>query len=296
MGSLLDKIDIILISTIRMSVPITLAAVAGVFSARAGIMALGLEGMMLAGAFCAALGSYIAGNVLIGLLAGIIGGVIISLFHGILTIRYKVDHVISGIGLNLLASGITTVLLQTIWGNRGNSPEVNSISPIHIPILGEISPLVCVMILVVILSWIVIFKTTFGLRLRMVGEHPKAASTVGINVNRVKYISVIITGILAGLSGAYLSIDHVNLFVREMTAGRGYIAVVVNILGRYNPVGALGGGLLFGFADSIQLVLSGDNIPGQLIQMIPYIVTLLVLMFAVRYIRPPAGLGKNVED
>lgn len=296
MESFLSNIGIIFLSTIRMSVPITLAAVAGVFSARAGIMALGLEGMMLAGAFGAALGSYVTGSAFIGILTGICAGVIISLLHGILTIKYHVDHVISGIGLNLLASGVTTVLLQIIWGNRGNSPEVSSIKSINIPLLGQISPIVCVMILVVIVSWIVIFKTTFGLRLRMVGEHPKAASTVGINVKSVKYISVIITGILAGLGGAYLSIDHINLFVREMTAGRGYIAVVVNILGRYNPVGALFGGLLFGFADSIQLVLPGNKIPGQLVQMVPYIVTLLVLMFAVRYVSPPAGLGKNVEE
>lgn len=285
------KIIPILISTLNMSVPLILAALGGVISVRSGIMALGLESMMMTGAYCAVLGSYSSGNVWIGILCGMAGGALIGFFHGILSIRYKVNQVISGIGLNLLALAATTLLMQLLWGNKGSSPQVASLEQ------GVLkSPIFYIMILVVIGEWILLFKTRFGLRLRMVGENPKAAASIGLPVTKIKYIGVTVCGILAGLGGSYLSVDHLNMFVRDMTAGRGYIAVVITILARYNPPMVVLWALVFGFCDAVQINLQGYGIPSQLISTMPYIVTLLMLAFGVRHITPPAGVGKHVDD
>lgn len=305
-GGIFNNLEAILVSTIRMSIPLILAAVGGSFSARCGVMALGLEGMLLSGAFSAVCGSYYSGSPWIGLLCGMLGGLVIGLLHGVLTTKYKVDHIISGIGLNLFTISFTTLFLQLVWGNRGNSPTVNVLPRISIkgvenipflgPILTDQSMFFYLTIIIVIFSWILIFKTPFGLRLRMVGENPEAARSVGINVKKVRYLGVSICGILCGLGGAYLSIDHLNLFVREMTAGRGYISVVINILGRFNPLGIVGSSFLFGFAEAIQMTLQGGKIPDQIVQMIPYLVTILVLALGVKHIKPPAGMGKNIDD
>ncbi len=302
---ILNQLPGVLSSMLFMSIPLILAALGGVFSVRAGIMALGLESMILTGAFTAVVGSYFSGNAWIGLLCGILGGMFFGLCHGILSIRYKVNQVISGIGLNLLATASTTLLMQIIWGNKGSSASVSSISTRltflkDVPILGDIfekqSILLVITILLVVLGWILLFKTPFGLQLRMVGENPKAASSVGIPVKRMKYIGVLICGALAGMAGAYLSIDNLNLFVRDMSASRGYIAVAIAILARYNPLSVLVCGGLFGLCDAIQIYAQGYGIPAQLVQMIPYIVTLVVLTVGVKNIQPPAGVGKYEDE
>lgn len=303
--NILNQLPGILSSMLFMSIPLILAALGGVFSVRAGIMALGLESMILTGAFTAVVGSYFSGNAWIGLLCGIIGGMFFGLCHGILCIRYKVNQVISGIGLNLLATSATTLLMQIIWGNKGSSESVESIPTRlsflkNIPIIGDIfatqSILLVFTIILVILGWILLFKMPFGLRLRMVGENPKAASSVGIPVKKMKYIGVLICGALAGMAGAYLSIDNLNLFVRDMSASRGYIAVAIAILSRYNPIGVLVFGGLFGLTDAIQIYAQGYGVPSQLVQMIPYIVTLVVLTFGVKNIQPPAGVGEHDDE
>lgn len=286
---------ILLVSTIRMSTPITLAAVGGTFSARSGTMALGLEGFMLMGAWGAALGSYLTQNAFAGLFVGILTALIFSFLFGVFTIRFHVNQVICGIGFNIFASGFTASMTQMIWGTRANSDQVPILARIHVPGLGDLSVLIPIMLIVVAVSWFYLFKTPSGLRMRIVGESAHTADSIGIKVNRYKYAGILISGALCGMAGSFLSIDHVNMFVREMTAGRGFIAVAVNILGRYNPVGALGGGLLFGFADSLQLVIPSSMAPGQLLQMIPYIVTLFVIIFAVRYVSTPAGIGEVLE-
>lgn len=305
MTGILQNFNAILVSTIVMSVPLIFAAVGGVFSVRSGIMALGLESMMMTGAFTAVLGSYYSGNVAVGFLCGMLGGMLIGFLHGILSIRYKVNQVISGIGLNLLALAATTLLMQLIWNNRGSSPQVASVSysmefmnviPVIGPLLGKLSINTYVMIAVVAGGWFLLFQTQFGLRLRMVGENPKAAGTMGIRVHAMKYMGVLICGMLAGFGGAYLSLDHLDMFVRDMTAGRGYIAVVIAILSRYNPVGVLFCALLFGFCDAIQIYLQGQGIPSQLIQMLPYVVTLLILTFGVKHIHAPEGVGKYDDE
>ncbi len=279
------------LATLNMSVPLILAGLGGVISVRCGIMALGLESMMMAGAFFAVLGSFFTGNVWLGILCGVFGGMVLGFLHGLLCVRYKVNQVISGIALNLLVLAVTTLLMQLLWSSKASSPQVASFEQ---GVLG--SPLFYIMLAAVASEWIILFKTRFGLRLRMVGENPKAAASMGIAVHKIKYTGVLVCGLLAGLGGAYLSVDHLNMFVRDMTAGRGYIAVVIMILARYHPVMVVGCGLLFGACDAIQINLQGMGVPSQLIQTIPYVVTLLVLTFGVKKITPPAGVGKHEDD
>lgn len=287
----MNQILSIFTSTFSMSVPLILAALGGVISVRSGIMALGLESMMTMGAFCGVLGSYYTGNVAAAIFCGVAGGALFGLCHGILSVRYKVNQVISGIGLNLLAVAATTLLMQLIWNNKGSSPQVASIKQ------GVLtSPITFIMLAAVAAEYFVLFRTRFGLRLRMVGENPKAAATVGLPVHRIKYIAVVCCGMLAGLGGAYLSIDHLDMYVRDMSAGRGYIAVAIMILARYNPIMVVLCALIFGFSDAVQISLQGYGVPSQIMAMIPYIVTLLVLAFGVRQITPPAGVGAHDDE
>ena len=189
--------------------------------------------------------------------------------------------------------------MQVIWGNKGTSPMVNDVTGTiggPIPIISSQSFNFVVMAAVVAVGWVVLFKTRYGLRLRMVGENPKAASAVGLRVHTLKYSGVILCGALAGYGGAFLSLDQLNMFVRDMTAGRGYIAVAIAILGRYDPVRIVPCALLFGFCDAVQIYLQGQGVPSQLIQMLPYAATILVLAFGVKHIQPPAGVGRHESD
>lgn len=299
MDILLTYLIPILGSTVYSATPLILTSVGGAFSVRSGVMALGLESMMMCGAFCGVVGSYYSGSVVVGFLCGILGGMLIALLHAFLCVNYKVNQVISGIGLNLLATAATTLLMQIVWGNKGTSEMVASVGGTlggSIPILRDQSVNFFVMVAVVAIGWVVLFKTRYGLRLRMVGENPKAASAVGLNVRGLKYSGVLICGALAGYGGAFLSLDQLNMFVRGMTAGRGYIAVAINILGRYNPVNIVWCALLFGFCDAVQIYLQGQGIPAQLIQMLPYVVTLIVLAVGVKHIQAPAGVGRHETD
>lgn len=285
------NIEMILISTVRMSIPLAVAAFGSIFCEKAGIISLVLEGMMLSGAFAGVCGTFYSGNVWIGVLCGIGAGALVGGMHALLSIRYKVNQVISGVGLNLLTAAATTLTMQLIWGNRGNSPQVKGI-PKFTGILEGQSVMTFVAVVLAVLVWWVIKKSRYGLRIAMVGENPEAARTLGLSVNTLKYTGVLICGGLCGLAGSYLSLDHLNLFVREMTAGRGYIAYVVAIFGRYHPGGALLGALVFGFFDALQINLQGNGIPPQFFVVLPYVITLFVITFAVKNIRQPEGLGK----
>ncbi len=228
-------------ATIRIAVPIVFAAIGGVFSERAGVINLGLEGMLLGGAFAATLGSYLTGNPYVGILFAIIAGAAIAWLLGILTLRYRANHVVCGVGINILMLGATSWLMQIIWGSRGTSDNVTGLSELpipglkSIPILGRLfgshNILVYLMFVTVIFSWFLLYKTTFGLRLRMIGEHPEAADTLGIKVRLIQYSSLIFSGVLCGLGGAYLSIGQLNWFSMNMSAGRGYMALAANIFG-----------------------------------------------------------------
>lgn len=294
-----------LVAMIRMATPIALAAMGGTFSERSGVINIGLEGMILTGAFSGVVGSYYTGNPWVGVLFAVVFGSIVASIFALFTVKFKANHVVAGVGLNIFALGMTTWLMQVLWGSRGVTPDVNGISKISIPLLNRIpvvdkllanhSPFVYITFALIIGGWYLLFKTPLGLRIRMTGERPEAADTLGINVSRIKYLSVILSGALSGLGGAYLSLGYLNMFSRNMSAGRGYMALAANIFGQWNPLGGLGASFLFSFSEAVQLRLQSINlnIANQLIQMIPYVITIVVLAGAVIKSRPPAALGEH---
>ncbi|HLV09415.1 MAG TPA: ABC transporter permease, partial [Halanaerobiales bacterium] len=250
-----------LAAAIRMATPIALAAMGGAFSERSGIINIGLEGMILSGAFAAVCGSYYTGNPWLGVLFAIVVGGLMALLFAVFTINFKADHVVAGVGLNILALGATTWLMQVLWKSRGTSPSVTGLKEISIPLLNRIpvidrllgtqSPLVYIMFVLVIAGWVLMFKTPLGLRIRMTGEHPEAADTLGINIKKIQYFSVVLSGALSGIGGAYLSLGQLNWFSMDMSAGRGYMALAANIFGQWNPLGGLGASFLFSFTDAV---------------------------------------------
>jgi simple sugar transport system permease protein len=294
-------IPVVLSSTLRMAVPLILAATGGSFSMRSGVSDLGSEGMMLAGSFFGVWGAFLSGNAWIGVLFGMVFGALFSLVHGLMHITYRVNATISGMCVNLLGMAVTPLMLDVIWGMNGKSPQVRGFTPLRwnwlmrIPIVGDIlgsqSILFYLAVVLSVLGWIFMFKTSKGLRMRTVGENPQAASTVGLNVPAYKYFGVIMSGVFCGMGGAYLSLAQLNLFVEGMSAGRGYIAVVINAFGRYNPIGVMLGSIFFGFFASLQTIFQ-DVLPSQLVMMVPYLITLLVITFGIRKSAAPAGVGK----
>ncbi|MDY0235625.1 MAG: ABC transporter permease [Gudongella sp.] len=300
-----DLILSILASTLRRAVPLLLASLGGTFSMRAGVIDLGLEGMMLAGAFFGVMGANITGSAWMGLLIGVLFGMIFSLLHAVLHVSYKVNGSISGMVINLLAAAVTPLMLNEYFGMSGKSSMVESFTnphwewldniPIIGPILGGQNILFYLSIILVAISWVFLYKSKFGLRMRMVGENPEAASAVGLNVKAYKYFGVLMSGCFAGLGGVYLSLGQMNLFVENMTAGRGYIAVVINAFGRFNPLGSFIGSIFFGFFDAVQTVFQ-SFFPSQLVMMTPYLVTIIVILFGLKSGRSPAGTGKHIEN
>lgn len=298
----------LIVSTLRMSIPLLIAGMGAVYASRSGMMAMGVESMMLFGAFGGVFTSYLTGNVLLGFLTGMVCGAAVGLLFGLLTVRFRLNQVIAGVGLNLFMGAITTVLMEVVWKSSGNSPQVASLTQaVRVPLLADI-PVVgtifsslsvnfYIALVLLVITQYVVFHTPFGLRLRMVGENPTAANTLGIPVRGYKYTAMLICGGCAGLAGAYLSLDQLNMFVQDMTAGRGFIVLVMMALGKYTPVGTVLAALLFGFADALQINLQQTfDVPSQLVQMMPYIVTILVLTFGVKHVKGPAGTGKLPEE
>ena len=294
-------------SAIRMATPIAFAALGGIFSERAGIINIGLEGMMLTCAFSAVAATHFLGNPWIGVLFGLLVGALLGLLHGLITIKFSGNQIVSGTGINILALGLTAFMSQVIWGSRGASEAVQGIDPISIPLIKDIpiigdiigvhSPFVYILIISVAISYIILFKTPFGLRIRAVGEHPAAADTAGVNVFRTKYYCLIISGILAGLGGAFLSLGHLNLFAWGMTGGRGFIALAAMIFGGWMPLGAFGASLLFGLSDALQMRLQTLGIlPPQIVLTIPYILTIIVLAGAIGRVTPPSNYKPYVRE
>ncbi len=273
-----------LAQTVRITVPYSLASLGGVYSERGGVVNIALEGIILNGAFCATVGTYYTGSPLFGVICGIAGGLLTALIHAVVSIHIKADQIISGIAINLFAVGITKFVLEILFHSSSNSPRIVGLPHIKLgfienqPDVAHLlgNPLVLVTIFIVIASQLIIFKTRFGLRLRSVGENPEAADTVGISVTLYRYYGVLISGVLAGLAGAWLAFDQ-HSFTDGMSAGRGYIALAAMIVGKWNPLGAAAACLLFGFAESLQIQLQGGGLPTQFIQMIPYIATIVVL-------------------
>lgn len=286
---------VFLAQAIRIAMPYFFAAAGGVLSERVGIIGLSLEGFMLTGAFCTVLGSYYSGNPWVGLLCGITGGMAAALILAVATIRFRADQVVGGIAINLLAIGATRFFLRLFFNSSSNSPRVVGFG-------GEQTAgglfatfgnqLVWLGLIALPLLGLVLYRTPFGLRLRAVGEHPQAARSLGVSVNRIRYIGVILSGALAGLGGAYLASDQ-HQFTDGMTAGRGFIALAAVIFGRWDPMRVALACLLFAAAETFQIQLQGlQLVPSQFVEMIPYLLTIIALAGVVGRATPPAALGK----
>lgn len=294
----------VLAATIRISTPLIFGGIGGVFSERSGIMNLGIEGTMLISACAAALISLETNNAWMGVLGGMFVGMLVGLLHAFMCIRFKANQTVVGTGINIFATGITPMILQAYWGNPGSTPAVPGLRNISIPFLSDIpvigpllgnqNPLTYIALILVPVATFVLFKTRLGLRIRSVGEHPRAADTAGINVFALQYLSVGLCGALAGLGGAYLSLCQVSMFVKGMTSGRGFMAMAAMIFGKWHPVGVLGASLLFAFADALQMSLqaSGLNISSDLLMCAPYVLTIIALAGFVGKAVAPAQDGK----
>ena len=289
-------------STIRLATPLVLAALGGLFSERSGVINIALEGKMLAGAFTAAAVTYAADQKLhlgnaspwVGLLGGLVAGLFIAVIYAVSCIKFKADQVVSGAAINILMIGIPGFLSGAFFLSSGSTPQLpkDHLLP-QSPLIIAIAVLVLVAV-----TWYVLYKTPFGLRLRAVGEKPEAADAAGVSVSGMRYSGVLIAGILAGIGGAYLSIGQSSLFTRNMTAGRGFIALAALIFGKWRPVQTLLACLLFGFTEAVSIQMqgavklpSGEDIPVQFIQMVPYVLTIVVLAGFIGSSRPPRALG-----
>jgi simple sugar transport system permease protein len=289
---------VFLAQTLRIAIPYLFAASGGVLSERAGLVALGLEGYMLGGAFCGAVASYYSGNPWVGLVGAVAGGVAIALLYAVTAIRFRADQVVVGVAINLLVTGATRFFLRLAFHSSSNSPRVSGFgveqSGTGVRSLAT-NPLIWLGILAVVVVGWVLYRTPFGLRLRAAGEHPAAAVSVGVRVNRVRYTAAALSGGLAALGGAYLALDQ-HQFSAEMTAGRGFIALAATIFGRWDPLRAALACLLFAAADALQIQLQGAQvIPSQFVEMIPYALTIIALAGVVGRAVPPAALGKVME-
>jgi general nucleoside transport system permease protein len=294
-------------SSLLRAVPIALAALSGIMCERSGVVNIGIEGMMLTGAFCAALFGSLAGNVWMGLLAAMLGGTVMSALLAVLAIRYKVDQIIAGTAINILATGLTSYLSTRYLQPNPALNRPPTFAPLAIPGLASIPIIgpvifthsfpVYLTLILVISIFIMLFYTRWGLRTRAVGEHPMAADTLGVNVFRIRYVNVLLGGTVAGLGGAYLVLASVARFDQLMTAGKGFIGLAAMIFGKWNPIGAFGASLIFGFADALQtrLAILAVPIPSQFLLMAPYLVTIIVLAGVVGQSRAPAADGRPYE-
>jgi ABC-type uncharacterized transport system permease subunit len=286
-----------LAQTIRIAIPYLFAAAGGALAERAGIVSLTLEGFMLGGAFGAVLGAHYTGSAWIGLVVGIWWGLMLGTVHAVASIRFKADQIVVGVAINLFAVGITRFFLQLAFGSSSNSPRITGFDS---PARGSATafltnPLVWLGLLVMPALNVVIGKTRFGLRVRAVGEHPLAAASVGVPVNRVRYAAVLASGALAALGGVYLALDQ-HQFTDSMTAGRGFIALAAVIFGRWHPLRAGLACLLFAAAETLQIQLQAAQlIPSQFVAMIPYVLTIVAVAGVVGRSTPPAALGRSGE-
>lgn len=289
-------------AAVRMSIPVLLSGIGETFSERSGVLNIGLEGVIVIGSFSGFVCAYYSGSVFIGLLGGAISGLLMGVLLSFLSVTLGINQMISGIAINSLGAGLTSYLYRLLFGVMLIPPQAPSLSTIKIPVLGDIpflgevffqqNILVYITYFVVPLAAVVLYKTTFGLKIRAVGEHPKAAETVGVSVARIRYRAICICGLLSGIAGTYLSIGQLNMFMDNISAGRGFIALAAVIFGKWNPFGVMGAAFLFAFSDALQLRLQsiGFDIPYQFLVMLPYVLTTLALVFVSRG-SSPAALG-----
>ncbi|MEE9334823.1 MAG: ABC transporter permease [Granulosicoccaceae bacterium] len=304
-------------ATLRVSTPLILCAMAGLFSERSGIVDISLEGKMLAAAFAAGSVAAVTANPWLALLAGIAVSVVLALVHGFASITHRGNQVVSGLAINVLASGLTVVLGIAWFSQGGQTPSIASgarFMPIElpfaeaavsVPVIGKFynevisghNLVVYMAFVAVMFTWWIVYRTRFGLRLRAVGENPLAVDTAGLSVARLRYSALVICGLLCGIAGTYLSIAQNASFVREMTAGQGYIALAALIFGKWRPLPALMACLMFGFLDAVAIRLQGvkfaviGEVPVQLIQSLPYVLTVVLLAGFIGRAIAPAAIG-----
>lgn len=296
-----------LTASMRLAIPIMLAALGGVYNERAGVLNIGMEGIMLGGSLVGFLAGYFTGNMWFGVLAALTAGVLIGCVLAVFTVSLDGDQVVVGIAMNLLMIGVTSFIFRAIFGVTIYQPRVSGFAPYLIPVLSDIpivgplffrqTWLAYLTYLLILISYFIIFKSSWGLKIISTGESPEAAETMGINIVKVRYGSLIVSGIMSAMGGAFLSLGATRLFLDNMTAGRGYIALAILVLGRRRPFGLLAAAILFGAADALQLrtqILNID-IPFQFMLMLPYILTIVVLALVVSRIDDPAALGVHYK-
>jgi len=293
-------------SALRLSTPLVFAALGGVICERVGVVNIALEGKLLAGAFAAMAATAATGNPWLGVLAGWATGMLMGILHALFVLKLRVDAIISGVALNLLAAGATTFLLRSYYSREGIGVRVEGPKPwlpdlAQVPVLGTLlggrTPFVPLAILAAAGAWWLFYRTRAGLQLRAVGEDPHAALACGVAVERLRVIALALGGALAGLGGAYLTLEATGRFTEGLSAGRGYLALAAVILGRWHPLGAAAAVLLFALAEAGQIKLQGSPIlgmqlPSELLSAVPYLLGILALAGALGRIRPPAALGR----
>ena len=299
------EVLLFLAATIRISVPYALAALGASINERGGVINIALEGMMLHGALAYTLGAFWTGNPWVGVAAAILAGVLTGALHALVTVGFRADQITSGLGINLLAVGLSKFVLKAVFDSSSNSSRVVGLSEWRLPLVSSLpglgpvlsSPLVLIAALLVLGGQWLLFRSVFGLRLRAVGERPEAAATLGLSVPFYRAAGVLVSGGLAGLAGAWLASEQ-HSFTDGMTGGRGYIALAAMIVGKWSPLGAVAACLLFGGAESLQISLQGSAFPNELLQMMPYLVTMLALAgFIGRAVAPRAiGVPYDPEE
>ncbi len=301
---LIGILTALLAASVRMATPLTLAGLGETFSEKSGILNIGLEGIMLSGAFFSFIFAYYSQSILLGLLGGCLGGVFISMIHGYLSVRLNVDQTIAGLALNFLALGLTSFFFLMAFGRTTDLPECPVVHQIAIPLLSDIpiigpaffnqDPFIYLTFLLVALCYVVLHRTEWGINIQATGEHPRAADAAGISVSGTRYRAALLNGVFGGLGGSYLTLALLGFFMENITSGKGYIALVVVILGRRHPVGVLMAAILVGAAEALQFRMQtmGFGIPSQVFNMFPYVITVLVLLFSIGKNRTPAALGE----
>jgi general nucleoside transport system permease protein len=299
----------ILAAMLRYATPLTFAAIGGLFSERSGVVNIGLEGMMLMGAFFSVWGDVQFGSWEVGILAAVLAGGLLALVHAFFAIQLRIDQIVGGTAINFLALGITGYLFIQIYGEQGTPGSISEIPDVRLHLdkipphalghfldgaIGQLNLMIWLSFVVVALASVVMFRTPIGLRIRSVGEHPRAADTVGISVYAVRYGAVVLSGMLAALGGAYLTLGFVHSFNEGMTAGRGFIALAALIFGKWRPFGAFGAALLFGFSSAIadRLALAWGTSWQTLFQALPYLLTLIAVAGVIGRSIPPAAVGR----
>jgi simple sugar transport system permease protein len=299
----------VIASALRLATPLIFSSLGGTFCERSGVVNIALEGIMIMGAFFAILVTDFTGSPWLGIIAAMVAGILTSLILAVLAVHLRANQVVAGVAINMLTAALAAFLLEMVWHRSGQTDPVKEAltrNPFEflegIPVLGPLfaglNPFVYMAFIAVAVSYYVLFKTPFGLRLRAVGEHPKAADTVGINVYKIRYIAVMISGALAGIAGSSLSLGTVNLFREGMTSGKGFIALAAMIFGKWHPVGAFLACLFFGLMEAIQIQASSlglDWIPSEFLQAVPYVATILALAGVVGRAVGPAASGQPYE-